>query len=277
MTIPVPATELIELGYVPTMRAYLRDIWSRREFAVIVPYNDLRAQKLNTALGQLWHILNPAVNVFVYWIIFGLILKVNRGIDNYVGFLTVGIVLYSTTTRLASSSVNAMERDAGLIRTVQFPRAIIPISSTVEQAMAVIPAMGVLMITMLLTGESASFRWLLLPVVLFFHTLINLGIALVLARAGFGVRDLSQVIQHIFRLMFYASGVLFLPTRFVEDPQLVRLFAINPIYDVLTFGRWVFMDFPITSDELFGMVVWAFGLPVIGMIWFVRAEHRYGG
>lgn len=271
-----PADELIELGYVPTLRDYLSDVWSRREFALYVPYQDLRAEKLNTTLGQLWHILNPALNVLVYWLIFGLILTVDRGIDNYVGYLAVGILLFQTTTRLATSSVMAMERHSSLIRTVQFPRAILPLTETIEQMFAMVPAFGVLAVTMVITGESITFRWLLVPVLLGAHSLINLGISLLLARAGFGIRDLSQIVQHTFRLLFYASGVLFLPSAFVEDERLLRLFALNPIYDVLTFGRWIFMDLPITRDETIGLIVWTIVLPVVGFLWFIRAEHRYG-
>ncbi|MEM7139513.1 MAG: hypothetical protein AAF548_00675 [Actinomycetota bacterium] len=269
--------DLIELGYVPKARDYLRDVWSRREFALEMPFTDLRAQKLNTALGQLWHILNPAMNVFVYYIIFGLVLEVDRGVDNYIGFLAIGVLLFTGSTRVLNMAVGAMEREQGLIRTVQFPRAILPIASTIEETLAFFPAIPVLLVTLVLDGSDVTLRWLIFPVTLVMMTFLNLGLALVIARAGFGIRDLAQVVQHVTRLLFYASGVLFLPTRFVESELGLRLFALNPIYDVITFARWSLIGTPMTTLELAGAIAYPIVLPIIGFVWFIRAEHRYGG
>ncbi|HBF26780.1 MAG TPA: phosphate ABC transporter permease, partial [Actinobacteria bacterium] len=33
---------------------YLREAWERRAFAVVVPRQDIRAQNMDTALGQFW-------------------------------------------------------------------------------------------------------------------------------------------------------------------------------------------------------------------------------
>ena len=68
---------LQRLGSEESLGQYLSDIWERREFAVVVPANDLRAQNMDTALGQLWHILNPAALIAIYWLIFGVLLGVD--------------------------------------------------------------------------------------------------------------------------------------------------------------------------------------------------------
>ena len=219
----------IELGQVPKLGAYLRDLWSRREFAVFVPYHDLRAQKINTAIGQLWHFLNPAANFAVYYLVFGVIVDINRGIENYVGFLIIGILLYTLMTRVMSDGLTTIALNAGLIRSVDFPRALLPISSVVGHTMAFVPGLIVLFGALLLTGEGPSFRWLTIIPVMAACLAMCVGLSLLMARAGFAVRDLTQVIQHIFRLLFYVSGVLFLPSDFIEDETIVRLFAVNPI------------------------------------------------
>jgi len=40
---------------------YLREAWERRAFAVVVPRQDIRAQNMDTVLGQFWHVVNPAL------------------------------------------------------------------------------------------------------------------------------------------------------------------------------------------------------------------------
>ncbi len=279
MTAPADSVQpqFVELGQAPTLSRYLRDLWSRREFAVYVPYQDLRFQNMHTALGQFWHFLNPAFTVFVYYVIFGLVLEVDRGVSNYIGFLIIGVLLYTVTTRIAGDAVNTMERDAGLIRSVEFPRALLPISAVNGQTMAFVPALAILFGSLLLTGERPSVKWLLTPVVLLVHYMVNVGFALIFARLGFGVRDMSQLITHIFRLMFYASGVLFLPERFISNPTLLKLFDVNPLYGVLAFGRWVWLDdMAMRGTVVFFLVLWAVVLPVVGIVLFLRAEYRFG-
>lgn len=268
---------LVELGHTPPLPEYVRDLWTRREFAIYVPFNDLRVQKMDTALGQLWHFINPAITVLVYYLIFGVLLEIDRGIDNYVGFLVIGVLTFTTTTRIAGDAVGSIARDSGLIRTIQFPRALLPVTSVVQQTLAFGPAIIVLLVTLLLTGEVPSAKWLLLPFGLFVHFLLNLGIALCCARAGFAVRDLTQMVQHVFRLLFYASGVLFLPSRFVTDETVLKLFALNPLYDILVFMRWILMDLSMGAEVFIALMIYAISLPIIGMVFFIRGEHKYGG
>ena len=45
----------------PPVGAYMRDLWSRREFIFAVPRNSLRAQNMDTLLGNFWYLLNPAL------------------------------------------------------------------------------------------------------------------------------------------------------------------------------------------------------------------------
>lgn len=269
--------DFIELGKVPRLGDYLRDIWSRREFAIIVPYHDLRVQKINTVVGQFWHFLNPAFTFLVYYIIFGLILGVDRGIDNYVGFLVIGVLLFTMMTRVMTDGLKAIENNAGLIRSVEFPRALLPITSVIGQMMAFVPALVVLFGALFLTGERPTWRWFLVLPGMLFIFLINLGVAWLMARAGFAVRDLGQVIQHIIRLLFYASGVLFLPDQFIDSELGVRLFAINPLYDVLTYMRWALMGLEMRPEVVVMLIFYSITLPVIGLIVFMRAEHKYTG
>ncbi len=269
--------DFIELGQVPRLGDYLRDLWSRREFAVIVPYHDLRVQKVNTLIGQFWHFLNPAFTFLVYYVIFGLILEVDRGIDNYVGFLVIGVLLFTVMTRTMTDGLNAIESNAGLIRSVDFPRALLPVTSVIGQMMAFAPALVVLFGALFLTGERPSLEWFFVVPGMVSCFFICLGTAWLMARAGFAVRDLGQVIQHVIRLLFYASGVLFQPSQFIDSELGVRLFAINPLYDVLTFMRWALMGEELLPEVVILLIVYSLVLPVVGLIVFMRAEHRYAG
>jgi teichoic acid transport system permease protein len=277
---------LVELGHLPPMNEYLADLWDRRQFAVVVPFNDLRVQNMNTTLGQLWHVINPMMQIAVYFIVFGVLLDLGGrgGIDNYLAFLIVGILMFTLTTRVITDSVGAMDRDEGLIRSVQFPRALLPISSVIEQTMGFLPAAGVLVIAVVFTGEIPDATWLAFPFILAIQFSINLGLGLLGARAGFAVRDLTQVMTHVMRMLFYLSGVIFEVSRFVTEQRfpgysetILKLFALNPIYDILIVARWSLVDGPLLPEAAIGFLAYAIILPIVGMRYFVKAEFRYGG
>lgn len=267
---------LRRLGVELSAREYLREIWARREFAIVVPANDIRAQNMDTVLGQIWHILNPAALVAVYWLVFDVLLSTNRGIENYLGFLVVGVLVFQLTQRVVQDAAACVPRNEGLIRSIQFPRALLPISSLTGQTYAFLPALGVMLLTLCATGSWPTWRWIMILPILFAQSLVNLGAGLIAARLGSTVRDLQQVLPHLFRVLFYVSGVLFAVDRVVSNETIVRLWAFNPLYAMVAAARWSLMGLEAGLEVWVSLVVWAAVLPAIGLRMFRSREHRYG-
>lgn len=267
---------LYDLTRPPSSASYIREAWRRREFAILVPAQDLRAQNMGTVLGQLWHLANPALLVGVYFLIFGVVIDTSRGVENFLGFLIVGVVLFHLTQRVVSDAAVCISRNLGLIRSVQFPRVLLPAATLNGQTAAFVPALGLAMLAVVATGERPSMRWLALPAVLVAQFLFNFGAALLVARIGASLSDLQQLLPHLFRLLFYASGVIFSVEAFVTSPGWRRAFALNPIYDVITCARWCLVGEPADGWVVAGLLAWCIALPVIGFAVFHRAEQRLG-
>ena len=269
-------TRLLDLTAAPSSAEYLREAWRRREFAVVVPAQDLRAQNMDTAMGQLWHLLNPALLVGVYFFIFGVVLDTRRGVDNFLGFLIVGIVLFHLTQRVVQDAAVCITRNMGLLRSIQFPRILLPVATVNGQTFAFLPALGVALLALLATGERPTLRWLLLVVVLVAVYVFNLGTALLVARIGASVRDLQRLLPHLLRLLFYASGVIFSVEAFVTSEAWRQAFAINPLYDLITCARWCLLGTDVSSSVVVGLIVWCAVLPVVGFAAFRGAERSFG-
>lgn len=268
--------ELAPVGRQETLGHYLSEMWQRRAFAINVPRHDMRSQNMDTSLGQLWHIVNPALLVAVYFLIFGVLLKANRGVDNYLGFLVVGVVIFQLTQRVAQEGATAIFKNEGLIRSIQFPRALLPISTVHAQTFAFFPSLLVVAATLFLTGEVPTWKWLVFPVVILAQYGVNIGMAFYAGRAGNALRDLPQILPHLFRLLFYLSGVIFSIQRFVHNPAWRRVFLLNPIFLLVTASRWCLLGEPMGPSHLVALLFWTIVLPITGFLWFRRAEHRYG-
>ena len=268
---------LYDLTQPPSSVAYLREAWRRREFAILVPAQDLRAQNMGTALGQLWHLVNPALLVGVYFLIFGVVIDTSRGVENFLGFLIVGVVLFHLTQRVVLDAAVCISRNLGLIRSVQFPRILLPAATLNGQTAAFVPALVLAMAAVVATGERPSVRWLVLPAVLAAQFMFNFGAALLVARIGASVTDLKQLLPHMLRLLFYASGVIFSVEEFVASPAWRRAFALNPLYDVITCARWCLVGEPAGMSVVVGLLAWCVAMPVLGFAVFRRSEQRLGG
>ena len=271
-----PDRQLVDLTQPSPPGAYLAEVWRRRDFAVLVPVQDLRAQNMGSALGQLWHLLNPALMVAVYFLIFGLVIDTSRGVDNFLGFLIVGVVWFHLTQRVVQDAAVCIPRNLGLIRSVHFPRILLPAATVIGQTAAFVPALVLALAAVIVTGERPSLRWLALIGVLAAQFVFNFGAALLVGRIGAAVPDLRQLLPHVFRLLFYASGVIFSVDAFVTNESWRRAFALNPLYGVITCARWCLLGEPVDSWVVAGMLMWGVALLVVGFTVFWRSDHRLG-
>src|SRR5499425_1737124 len=71
----------------PPSLKYLRSLWQRRQFITGFATASNVAMYSEARLGQLWQVLTPLLNAAVYFLIFGVLLGINRGVPGYIPFL----------------------------------------------------------------------------------------------------------------------------------------------------------------------------------------------
>jgi len=231
---------------------------------------------MNTVFGNLWHLLNPALSIAVYYVIFGLVLSTTRGVDNYITFLAIGVLGFQFTVKAITTSSNSLLSNAGLLRSISFPRAMLPLTANMTEAIAFLPNLLIIFVVALLQGVEPSTLWLMVFPLLIVQTLLNTGLSLVAARLTHQFRDVQNILPYVFRLIFYGSGVLFFVGAYVEDPTLRWLFYVNPIFCILTLYRWAILGMTADLFEIASLGIWTFLAVVIGFWYFRRGEASYG-
>jgi hypothetical protein len=74
-----------------------------------------------SASSNLRHLVNPLLTVAVYYLVFGVFLKANRGIDNYLRRLTVDVFTFGLTTRSILDGATSITANVGLMPCHAFP------------------------------------------------------------------------------------------------------------------------------------------------------------
>lgn len=255
---------------------YLRDVRSRWSYIRHVAMNELRSRQATNVLGGLWHLLNPALSIAVYYLVFGVILQTDRGVDDFLAFLTIGLFVFQYGQKCTIDGARSVVSNRGLIKAVRFPRVILPLTSTATEALAAIPTFLVAYVVAAASGITPTWRWLMLPFILLLMTMFNAGSAMVAGRLTTHFADTTQLLPFAFRLLLYVSGVIFSVDAYVDNNPLANtLFTLNPYYCFITLARWSIMAGNLQTDLLVSATVWSFVLLACGFLWFRAAEETY--
>lgn len=275
--------DLIPLGRSLPVRVYLRSLWARRQFAVTVPMGELRAQHMNTVLGNVWHLLNPMLQVAVYFLVFDVLLNISRGIDNFITYLAIGVFSYGYMQRSITACASSIINNEGLIRSLSFPRAILPISAVMRETIAFGSSLVLMFVVATVTGEPPQWSWLLIVPLILMMGMFALGAGFVLARLTDSVHDLRNLLPFLFRLTFYLSGILYSfedrwPEQYIEWLPAV---ALNPFFVLLSYMRDAVMTtYSVPETLATWMLPSALLFPVVflvfGFVFFRAAEQKYG-
>lgn len=263
-----------------SLRAYTRQSWRRRHFAIAMPADQFRSRNQNTLLGNFWNILNPLLTAAVYFLIFGVVLNASRGVDNYVFWLVIGLFAFRLTNSTVLQGAKSVTGRQGLVRSIRFPRILLPVASTITSLLNFSFEVLILLAFAFATGEGVTWRIMLLPAVVSLHTLFNFGCALIAARLNDGFRDFERFLPFVFQILRYFSAVMIPLTRFEgRGPSvLYEILSLNPLVWFLTMYRWVFLGTAegMQIGHLLGLAVTTLMVILIGMKFFAAAEHRYG-
>ena len=296
----------------PSLRSYLGRVWQRRHF--ILAYATARNVSMYTEarLGQLWQVLTPLLNSAVYYLIFGVLFKANRGIENYTAYLVTGVFIFAFTERSIVVGSTVMRANITLIRALHFPRACLPLAYVLVEFQQLLLSMLVLFTIVLGTGEPLTWYWLLLVPTLVLQATFNVGAALIMARFGAGAQDISQLVPFLLRVWRYFCGVMYsiasLPAELPEWAK--NVLSFNPAAVYISLTRYAIMAtyradapgaqpynaarcalFKVTkvpslqaychpeiavSQLWLAAVGWAVVTLVAGVLYFWQAETRYG-
>lgn len=271
---------LAHVGKRAKLSTYLKALWRRRHFIYYESQAKIQGGTRKDILGFLWLFINPLLSVFAFWFIFGFILQASKGVDNFIGYLVIGVFFFQYTNRTVTGGSGAVKAGASMIRGFQFPRAALPVSVVLRNFLDFVPSVGimVMVIAVIPPLEHITWRVILVVPIIALQTIFNIGLACLLARLCHMVPDLSNLMTIFSRFWLYGSGVFFgIDQQLAEHPQLLSIMHFNPMYAYLELTRDALL-YGIESPMWMwaSAVIWAFGLLIIGFIYFWRGEESYG-
>lgn len=278
-TIQVPAWSLGQVNARVPLNAYFRQLWHRRHFIIAESRAKVIGKNQRDYLGIAWIVIQPILSALAFFIIFGVILQTSRGIENFLGYLLIGVFFFGFTTRVITTCAGGIKANQAMIKAFTFPRASIPISVVVKEIMNFVPSVIVMMFMILVLPPSEILTWRVLYVFPAFvlQVMFSLGVGFVVARLCHMVPDLAHLISFLLRFWFYASGVFFSIDRFVSNEVMSAVMKANPMYGYLMAVRNSLLygvDTPLWM--WLNCAGWALLFFVFGFLFFYQGESTYG-
>lgn len=271
-------SHLRRVGSRAPLREYFTELWDRRHFIWAGARGEAMTRYANERLGALWYILRPVLDAVFYGLVFGVILQVSRGMENYLAWVVIGIFMFQLSNRAITGGTGLIRGSKAMIRAFAFPRASLALSLTVRELMMSAPAIVVMLVGIMVIPphEAPTIAWSVFPIILLLQTTLNLGCTLFFGWLGAVLPDIAQATSFVSRFLMYASAVLFPIDRFIDRPEIMAVIEANPLYVILNMYRSVLIDgaVPPTSAWLMA-TAWAVGALVIGFTLFWLDEERY--
>ncbi|MCW4466201.1 ABC transporter permease [Glutamicibacter sp. MNS18] len=279
MTVAKIAEEhgLHRVGARPSLGDYLKQTWERRTFIYELAKARVQSQNQRNRLGMIWVVLKPTLNALMYGFVFG-ILQGDRRPENFPVFVVIGVFLFEFFSTSMNGGAKSITGNTSLVQSLAFPRLTLPVAQITQNVLTLMPMVVVMFIYAMILGTWPTWSWLLIIPLIAVFTVFNMGVALVCARITVHIRDFTQILPLISRVLFYTSGVLFSVDRILGMwPWMVTVFDFHPIYQTLSIARGVIMDTePYDPMGWVVVSVWAILLLIFGMVYFWKAEERYG-
>ena len=272
---PSELTELRPVVGQPPLRIHLLEIMRRRDLIWAIASSDLRARNMDTALGSIWYLMNPLLQAAIYLLVFGIFLGARRGVDNYVAFLTVGILIFNYTGKSLQNGANTIILNRQLVQSISFPRPVLPLASVVSETVAMLPALGTMALVLVATGEQLHATALLVLPALLLQAAFNAGLALFVARLTFHIRDVQQLLPYVTRMWLYVSGI-FYTVEVIPEGWPRQVFRLNPLQSIITLNRSLLLEGRLDTQALGATTVWAATALLLGFAFFHARESEYG-
>lgn len=251
------------------MKAYINELRRRTDLIKYLVISGLKAQHKNSYLGFFWWLLDPLLQIFIYYFVVVIVFQRAKGSD-YGIYLAIGLVVWRWLASSVTTSVRSIISQSGLITQVYLPKAAFPICTILSQMINFGFGLIIIFLCFIFFHIKPGLAIAWLPFVIGMQFLFMLAIGLLVAYTSVFVRDIEMIMRHLMRLWFYGSPVIWYADMIPEKGE--WLLQINPMVLFLSSYRKIIID---NAAPEYGLLLVAGILSFIAVILLINHYHQY--
>ena len=256
-----------------------KELWRYRDLCALFVKRNIITQYKQTILGPVWFVVQPALTVIMYMIVFGGIAGIpTDGVPRPLFYLA-GTCTWTYFANCLNKTSNTFVSNSGIFGKVYFPRLVMPISSVISNLLQLGIQFGffaiVYVVYSIVDPEcTAHLTWyaLLLPVVIVMLAGLALGFGMIISSMTTKHRDLQVLFSFLVSLWMYATPIVYPLSqtnsmRWMDIPvhTLMCLNPVTPVIETFKYGflgagefigwRWLIYSFLFMSALLVAGIV----------------------
>jgi lipopolysaccharide transport system permease protein len=250
----------------------LREVWEYRDLVWSFATRNFRVRYRQMALGPLWSILSPLIDMVLFSAIFGGLAKLPSGGVPYSIFAYTALIPWGYFSGITNAAAGSLVSEMDVISKIYFPRLVIPFSNVVSLLFDMAISLLILLGMVAYFHYALTWRILLVPAYLLLAAVTGLGIGLWLATLAVRYRDVRNLAGYGLQILKFITPVVYSASLIPDRWQTV--YRLNPVYWVVEGFRWIFLgtgQAPTLMIALSGLL--ALLLLITGMAVFRRTER----
>ena len=249
----------------------LSEIWHNRELLYFFVWRDVKVKYKQTYLGVLWAILQPALLMGVFYVVFSRTLNIAVGM-NYPVFAFSGLILWGLFSAGITNSSESLINNSSIIRKIYFPKLLIPLSSLLTALIDFIFAFILLIVLLFIFKQQVQWKAVyLFPIAVLITFISSFSIGALLSAMNVKYRDFRYLLPFLIQLLFFSSQIVY-AIHSIHIPYIKPLLYINPLNGALELFRSPFHSEAIYLTGVFISCISMSLLLLAGLFYFKKNE-----
>ncbi|MBQ7213821.1 MAG: ABC transporter permease, partial [Bacteroidales bacterium] len=189
-----------------------KEIWRYRDLFTLFVKRNIVVQYKQTILGPLWYIIQPALTVLMYMVVFGGIAGIpTDGVPQPLFYLS-GVCMWQYFSDCLNTTANTFATNANMFGKVYFPRIVTPLSNVASNLLRffiqfmLFVAVYVYYVASGLPISPNAYA-LLFPLLVLMMAGLALGFGMIISSMTTKYRDLRILFSFIVQLWMYGTPI----------------------------------------------------------------------
>lgn len=215
----------------------LREVWTYRGLLMELVRRDLKLRYKNSIGGVLWSLADPLLKILTITLMMKFIQA--RPIESYSAYLFI-IFLWNFISVSIADGCYAISLNAPLVKRVYFPRAILPLVTTIGNLFHFGIGFGFTVFYLFALGtypQQIGWKFLLVFPVVACSFALSLGVAYIVAYLNVLYEDIKFITNSLLQLSFFVLPVFFTIEQ-VKAKGYENLYLLHPVHAlIVTYQR----------------------------------------
>jgi ABC-2 type transport system permease protein len=233
----VMPADIRDAGYEMKGPSALAGDWRRFwALSLTIARNEFKLKFFGSALGYVWQVMRPLLLFGVLYVFFTKVANPNlveKGAKYYGAQLLGSVVLFTFFSEATAGAVRSVVERENLVRKIQFPRLVIPVSIVLLALFNLGLNLIVVLIFALASGVQPMLSWLELPLIIAMLVVLGMGVAMLLSSLFVQFRDIQPIWDVVAQVLFYASPVIIsigtVRQKLGANSILMHVYTLNPL------------------------------------------------